>query len=106
MTERAHVPTFQGNGGGLFGIYLRNVLLGIVTCGIYTFWGKTRVRQYLYGQTEFAGDRFAYHGTGMELFRGWLKAVGLRLVMAVVAGALTALGNAGMAPIAAPAGGC
>jgi uncharacterized membrane protein YjgN (DUF898 family) len=29
----------------------------------------------LLSQTEFAGDRFAYHGTGKELFIGFLKAL-------------------------------
>lgn len=65
---------FEGNGGSLFGISLVNNLLTLVTCGIYMFWAKVRVRRYLFSQTEFAGDRFAYHGTGPELFRGFLKA--------------------------------
>lgn len=52
-----------------------NVLLTIVTVGIYYFWGKTRVRAYLWSQFEVAGDRFAYHGTGREIFIGFLKAV-------------------------------
>ncbi len=65
---------FAGNGGSLFGISLVNIFLTLVTCGIYMFWAKVRVRRYLFSQTEFAGDRFAYHGTGSELFRGFLKA--------------------------------
>ena len=65
---------FAGNGGSLFGISLVNILLTLVTCGIYMFWAKVRVRRYLFSQTEFAGDRFSYHGTGPELFRGFLKA--------------------------------
>jgi len=52
-----------------------NTLLTIVTLGIYHFWGKVRIRQYLMSQAEFGGDRFAYHGTGKELFLGFLKAV-------------------------------
>ena len=51
-----------------------NVLLTLVTLGGYYFWAKTRVRQYLFGQTEIAGDRFAYHGNGKELLLGTLKA--------------------------------
>lgn len=65
---------FMGNGGSLFGISLVNVFLTLVTCGLYMFWAKVRVRKYLFSQTEFDGDRFAYHGTGPELFRGFLKA--------------------------------
>ncbi|HEX9581525.1 MAG TPA: YjgN family protein [Gemmatimonadales bacterium] len=93
MPEPTRKPEFHGEGGTLFGIYLVNALLTIVTIGFYSFWGKTRLRTYLYGQTEFDGDRFAYHGTGMELLRGWLKAVGLLLVAGLAAGLLVALVN-------------
>ncbi len=68
-------PSFHGTGGTLFGIHLVNVLLTLVTLGIYYFWAKTRVRAYLSGQTEIEGDRFAYHGTARELLLGTLKAV-------------------------------
>src|SRR3989337_2410152 len=76
-TSRASVNkfSFHGSGGALFGIQVVNILLTIITVGIYYFWGKVRVRKYLYSQTELMGDRFAYHGTGKELFIGWLKAI-------------------------------
>jgi len=66
---------FHGSGGSLLGIHIVNVLLTIITLGIYYFWAKVRVRSYVLSQTEFAGDRFAYHGTGKELLFGFLKAV-------------------------------
>ena len=44
-----------------------NVCLTILTLGVYHFWGKAKVRRYLFSHTAFAGDRFAYHGTGKEL---------------------------------------
>jgi uncharacterized membrane protein YjgN (DUF898 family) len=68
-------PSFHGNGGTLFGIHVVNVLLTLITFGIYYFWAKTRIRAYLSGQTEIEGDRFAYHGTARELLLGTLKAV-------------------------------
>ena len=71
---------FHGTGGTLFGIQIVNVLLTILTLGIYSFWGKVRVRKYLYSQIEFSGDRFAYHGTGKELFIGALKAFAILIV--------------------------
>ena len=61
---------FHGTGGGLFKIMLINWILTIFTLGIYYFWGKTKVRRYLWEQSSFAGDRFYYHGTGGELFKG------------------------------------
>ncbi|MGH7770670.1 MAG: YjgN family protein [Candidatus Binatia bacterium] len=66
---------FHGDGGSLFGIHIVNIFLTLVTLGIYSFWGRVKVRRYLLSQTELEGDRFAYHGTGMELLMGWLKAM-------------------------------
>ena len=67
-------PSFHGSGGSLLGIHIVNVLLMLVTLGVYYFWAKTRVRRYLFSQTRFEGDRFAYHGTGKELLLGFLRA--------------------------------
>ncbi|MGH7433407.1 MAG: YjgN family protein [Candidatus Methylomirabilales bacterium] len=68
-----HTLFFYGKGGSLFGIYIVNMILTILTLGIYYFWGRVKVRNYLLSQTEFAGDRFAYHGTGKEMLMGFLK---------------------------------
>ena len=67
-------PSFHGSGGTLLGIHVVNVLLILVTLGVYYFWAKTRVRRYLFSQTQFEADRFAYHGTAKELLLGFLKA--------------------------------
>jgi uncharacterized membrane protein YjgN (DUF898 family) len=66
---------FHGSGRSLFGIHIVNLLLTIISLGVYYFWGKVRVRSYLLSESEFEGDRFAYHGTGKELLIGFLKAV-------------------------------
>jgi uncharacterized membrane protein YjgN (DUF898 family) len=63
---------FHGSGGGLFKIMLVNWILTVLTLGIYSFWGKTKVRRYLCEHSSFVGDRFHYHGTGWELFKGAL----------------------------------
>lgn len=73
-SSTARRPIFHGTGGTLFGIHLVNTLLILVTLGVYYFWAKTRLRRYLFSQTEIEGDRFAYHGTGRELLLGTLKA--------------------------------
>ncbi len=70
-----HRLSFHGKRGTLFGIYIVNLFLTLVTLGIYSFWGRVRVRKYLLSQTEFEDDRLAYHGTGKELLVGWLKAL-------------------------------
>jgi uncharacterized membrane protein YjgN (DUF898 family) len=78
---------FHGSGASLLGIQIINVFLTLITLGVYHFWGKVRVRSYLFSGSEFDGDRFAYHGTGKELLIGSLKA-------GLVLGALFALMNA------------
>lgn len=67
--------------GQIYRIWLLNIFLQIVTLGIYSFWGKTRLRKYLYGSVTLDGDRFDYTGQGGELFFGFLKAAPLLLVM-------------------------
>ncbi len=68
-------PIFWGQGRTLFGIFIVNTFFNILTLGIYSFWGRVRIRQYLNNQTSFAKARFAYHGTGRELLIGWTKAL-------------------------------
>ena len=67
--------TQHGKTTEFFTIWIVNILLKAVTLGIYHFWAKTRVRRYLWSQTEYDGERFEYHGRGLELFYGFLLAV-------------------------------
>lgn len=85
MTTSQVSPQFHGDGSTLFGIHLKNLLLTVITLGIYSFWAKADVRQYLYANTSLGGDRFTYHGTGRELLSGALRAFGLLLVIGIVA---------------------
>ena len=49
---------YHGEGGALFGLVLVNALLTMITLGIYSFWGRTKVRQFHYNETEMDGDPF------------------------------------------------
>lgn len=66
---------FRGAGGTLLGMQVVNVCLTLVTLGAYHFWGKAKIRRYLFSHTAFGSDRFVYHGTGKELYQGFLKAM-------------------------------
>jgi uncharacterized membrane protein YjgN (DUF898 family) len=66
--------TFHGRGFSLFGIFVTNLVLMLVTLGVYVFWAKVRTRRFLFSETDVAGDRFAFHGRGAELLLGMLKA--------------------------------
>lgn len=73
--------TFHGKGSKLFGIYIVNLLLTIVTLGLYYPWAKAAILQYVYQETEFEGSRFTFHGTGKEMFIGFIKAIGIFIVI-------------------------
>lgn len=71
---------YDGRLGELYVIYLRSLLLTLLTLGWYRFWGRTSVRRYLWSHFSAFGDRFEYRGLGIELFLGFLLAVGSLLV--------------------------
>lgn len=73
--------SFHGTGKTLFGISIVNVLLSIITLGLYYPWAKAAIMRYNYSETEFLGSRFVFHGTGKEMFFGLMKAI---LVIGVV----------------------
>jgi len=67
---------YDGRVGELFVLWLKVLLLGIVTLGIYSrFWGRTRIRKYFWSHVSLLGERFEYDGTGGELFRRFLMAL-------------------------------
>ncbi len=68
-------PIFWGRGQTLFGIFIVNTFYTLLTLGVYSFWGRVRIRQFLSSQTSLAKIRFSYHGTGLELLKGSLKAL-------------------------------
>lgn len=72
-----HRLRYTGAGSKLFGIWISNWLLTIVTLGIYHFWGKTKIRRYFHENVLFQEEPFAYLGTGRELFISALKFVGI-----------------------------
>lgn len=67
--------TYDGQTGEVYKIWLLNLILSILTLGIYRFWGKARMRRYMTAGFSLGDDRFEYTGTGGELFWGFLKAL-------------------------------
>ncbi len=62
---------FDGTWQDFARIAVPNLLLTIVTLGIYRFWATTRERQYLWAHTRFVDERLEWTGKGMELFIGF-----------------------------------
>jgi uncharacterized membrane protein YjgN (DUF898 family) len=65
-------PVYDGKLGELYAIYLRHLALMILTLGWSRFWGRTRLRRYLWNHFAILGDRFEYRGRGLELFIGFV----------------------------------
>jgi uncharacterized membrane protein YjgN (DUF898 family) len=77
-TSPGRAVEFTGTWREYLPIAASNVLLTIVTLGIYRFWATARQRRYLWSRTEVIGDRLEWSGTGKEMFIGFL------IVMAVL----------------------
>lgn len=81
---------FTGQGGEYFWILFKTVVLSILTLGIYSFWGKTNQRKYLWGNTILMGEPLEYTGTGKELFLGFLIVLPIFIVLFFILGAVVA----------------
>ena len=55
--RRTAAIQFTGSGSEYFKIWIVNVLLTIVTLGIYSAWAKVRRLRYFYNNTRFAGSK-------------------------------------------------
>lgn len=61
---------FRGNAREYFGIWIVNILLTIVTLGVYSAWAKVRRNRYFYGNSFIDGHSFDYHARGLQIFIG------------------------------------
>lgn len=68
--RETHRFVFSGTAREYFGIWIVNVLLTIVTIGIYSAWAKVRRQRYFYGNTTLAGHAFEYHARGSQILLG------------------------------------
>lgn len=68
---------FHGSGTEFFAIWIVNLLLTIVTFGIYSAWATVRTNRYFYSNTEIAGHRLVYLALPMQILIGRLIAFAL-----------------------------
>lgn len=61
---------FEGSWREIAPIVFTNLLLTIVTLGIYRFWAAARERRYLWSRSRFIDEHLEWTGTGKELFFG------------------------------------
>jgi uncharacterized membrane protein YjgN (DUF898 family) len=85
--QQEHAFEFRGSGGEYFKIWIVNLLLTIVTLGIYSAWAKVRSLQYLYRNTHLDNASFEYHGVPIAILKGRIIAVVL-LAIYTIAGSI------------------
>ena len=67
---------FSGRWQDYLSIAVTNLLLTLVTLGIYRFWAKARSRRYLWSNTQIIDEPMEWTGTGGEMFVGFLIVMG------------------------------
>lgn len=92
QTAHSRDFTFTGNAKEWFGIWIVNLLLSIVTIGIYSAWAKVRTKKYFYGNTYVDGRNFDYHATGGQILKGRLIVIGALIVFQIILSTLPILG--------------
>lgn len=76
MQSQQRLPFgFTGSGGEYFRIWIVNVLLTVLTLGIYSAWAKVRRTQYFYRNTWVNTANFDYHGNPKAILKGRIIAV-------------------------------
>lgn len=76
---------FTGSGSEYFRIWIVNLLLTIVSLGLYYPWAKARRLRYFYANTVVGEHALDFHGDPKRMLRGFLL-VGLLLMLYSVAG--------------------
>jgi uncharacterized membrane protein YjgN (DUF898 family) len=85
---------FTGTGREYFRIWVVNLLLTILTLGIYSAWAKVRRLQYFYRNTQVGGAIFDYHGDPKAILKGRIFA------LVLVSAYKIAVGLSGLAALA------
>ncbi|MNQ19868.1 Inner membrane protein YjgN [compost metagenome] len=83
---------FRGEGFEFFRIWIVNILLSIVTLGIYSAWAKVRTQRYFYGNTQLDGSSFDYLADPVKILKGRLIAFACLVVYSVAGELSMALG--------------
>lgn len=65
---------FTGKASEYFGIWIVNLLLSILTLGIYSAWAKVRRKKYFYHNTQIDNIGFDYHANPINILKGRIVA--------------------------------
>ncbi len=79
---------FSGKGSEYFKIWLVNIILSVITLGIYSAWAKVRRKRYFYGNTTLSGSSFEYLADPVKILKGRLIVVGFFILYSVLSALL------------------
>ena len=74
---------FTASGSEYFRIWIVNLLLIVLTVGLYLPWAKVRKLKYFYSNTWVGGDALDFHGDPKKMLRGTLVAAAFLIVYSV-----------------------
>jgi uncharacterized membrane protein YjgN (DUF898 family) len=86
---------FSGTAAEYFRIWIVNLFLTVITCGVFAAWAKVRSRRYLYTHTLLAGQPFDYMANPWIIFKGNLV-LGAGLLIYLAADTVNALYSTGV----------
>lgn len=66
-TGKGYAFEFRGSAGEYFKIWMVNILLTVLTLGIFSAWAKVRNQRYFYGNTFLDGSNFEYHASPLSI---------------------------------------
>jgi uncharacterized membrane protein YjgN (DUF898 family) len=75
---------FRGSALGFFTIWFVNIVLTIITLGIYGAWAKVRTNQYIYGNTFLGGHSFEYTANPIKILIGRLIVAGFYIAFYIL----------------------
>ena len=84
---------FQGTGSGYFRIWIVNIILSVLTVGIYSAWAKVRRKQYFYGNTRIQDASFEYLAEPKKILYGRMIVVVGFLAYSAVSELLPIIGS-------------
>ena len=84
---------FTGSGGEYFKIWIVNILLSILTLGIYSAWAKVRKKRYFYSNTVLMGSTFDYLADPLKILKGRIIAVVILVLYSFAGGISPVVGG-------------
>jgi uncharacterized membrane protein YjgN (DUF898 family) len=94
VTVPSRIPLqFRGSGSGYFRVWIVNIILTVITLGIYSAWAKVRRKQYFYGNTRIDDAAFEYLADPKKILIGRSVVVIVFFIYSVLSELLPIVGS-------------